>query len=114
MSTLTESSLTKLFAAYNNANQDTVAALVDYLFTNTTTRQITGNTSAGLTVAANGTKLGFFGSTPITRPTVSSQVFTTPTDLPTAITQIGYLQTVVGQMRTALGSDSGLNLFRNP
>ena len=49
-----------------------------------------------------GHKVGLFGVDGVVQPNVSAQAFVAPTDLPTAITQIEYLQTVVAAMRTAL------------
>jgi hypothetical protein len=109
---LTKTTLKQLFQGYNNVSEQTVNDLADYLFNgNQTTNKISqASSSVGLTIAAIGDKLTFYGGTVTTRQSVSAQAFAAPTDLPTALTQIINLQTVVSDMRTALGNTK-LNLF---
>lgn len=108
---LTRAALKDLYSGYNNVNEGTIQDLINYLFQGATTADsISQASTAGLKIGLAGTKLGFFGATPVVRQTVSNTAFAIPTDLPTAITQITNLQTVVASMRTALGN-TVMNLF---
>lgn len=108
---VTKDEVKYLFNGYNNVNDRTVNDLIDYWFSgDVTANSISQATTAGLVIGRAGQKVGFFGTAPVIKQTVSAQAFTTPTDLPTAIIQIGFLQTVVNNLRTGLGS-TGFNLF---
>lgn len=109
---LTKETLKQLYQGYNNVSEKTVNDLADYLFNgNQTTNKISQASAAvGLTIAAIGDKLTFYGGTVTTRQSVSSVAFVAPIDLPTAEAEIIKLQTVVGDIRTALGNTK-LNLF---
>ncbi len=103
-----------LFAGYNSNNDKTVTEFIDYIFGGSyagavaTVKKVEQvDSTDGLTIGAAGNKLAFFDETAVTQKTVDDQALTTPTDLPSALVQITYLQSIVSDLRVALGDIGG-------